>query len=212
MITGVIIYATTYRFPVYRPCAGPMPVPTSAHSPIGGAGCLAALGTKVWSKGANQMNVPLDCVPLAPQYPFERPAGGVLQVPERLKKVWQFGGFASLKSRRTALYSPAEVDAQRAAPRKGFLNRRFKHVFAYFWRAPKVGAGSGGAEPSGQQVEIFSIYCISNSSAISFILIASILLTPFSCMVTPYRTSASSMVPRRWVITINCVLSEMDRI
>jgi len=25
-----------------------MPVLTSAHSPIGGAGCLAALGTGVW--------------------------------------------------------------------------------------------------------------------------------------------------------------------
>ena len=189
-----------------------MPVPTSAHSPTDGAGCLAALGTRVWRKGCESEECTVrTCAPCR-QFLFERPAGGVLQVPERLKKVWQFGGFASLKSRRTALYSPAEVDAQRAAPRKGFLNRRFKHVFAYFWRAPKVGAGSGGAEPSGQQVEIFSIYCISNSSAISFILIASILLTPFSCMVTPYKTSASSMVPRRWVITINCVLSEMDRI
>ena len=28
---------------------------------------------------------------------------------------------------------------------KGFLNRRFKRVFAYFWRAPKVGAGRPGA-------------------------------------------------------------------
>ena len=36
----------------------------------------------------------------------------------------------------------------------------------------------------------------------------SIRLTPFSCMVTPYSTSASSMVPRRWVMTINCVFSE----
>ena len=45
-------------------------------------------------KGAYQKNVPLDRVPLAPQYPFERPAGGVLQVPERLKKYWNFGGFA----------------------------------------------------------------------------------------------------------------------
>ncbi len=186
----------------------PTTVPAACGCPVASRHSARRSG----GEGANQKNVPLDRVLFAPQYPFERPAGGVLQVPERLKKVWQFGGFASLKSRRTALYSPAEVDAQRAAPRKGFLNRRFKHVFAYFWRAPKVGAGSGGAEPSGQQVEIFSIYCISNSSAISFILIASILLTPFSCMVTPYKTSASSMVPRRWVITINCVLSEMDRI
>ena len=32
------------------------------------------------------------CAPCR-QYPFERPAGGVLQVPERLKKDRQFGGF-----------------------------------------------------------------------------------------------------------------------
>ena len=29
---------------------------------------------------------------------------------------------------------------------KGFLNRRFKRVFAYFCRGAKVGAGSGGAD------------------------------------------------------------------
>src|SRR5690625_4210652 len=29
--------------------------------------------------------------------------------------------------------------------------------------------------------------------------------TPDSCIVTPYKTSASSIVPLRWVITINCV-------
>ena len=34
-------------------------------------------------------------MPLAPQYPFERAAAGVLQVPERLKENWKFGGFAS---------------------------------------------------------------------------------------------------------------------
>ena len=59
--------------------------------------------------------------------------------------------------RRTALYSPAEVDAQRAAPRKGFLNRRFKRVFGYFCRAAKVTAGSGAAEAPGQRIETGSI-------------------------------------------------------
>ena len=58
-------------------------------------------------------DVPLDRVPLAPQYPFERAAAvrrpaaaskpgaafggltaGVLQVPERQKKNCKFGGFA----------------------------------------------------------------------------------------------------------------------
>ena len=32
---------------------------------------------------------------------------------------------------------------------KGFLNRRFKRVFAYFCLAAKVGAESGGAQPPG---------------------------------------------------------------
>ena len=41
-------------------------------------------------EGANQKNVPLDQVPLAPQSLFERPAGGVLQVPERLKENLSF--------------------------------------------------------------------------------------------------------------------------
>ena len=45
------------------------------------------------------------------------------------------------------------VEAQKQnTPRnhKGFLNRRFKHVFAYFWRAPKVGAESGAAQVPGR--------------------------------------------------------------
>ena len=50
------------------------------------------------------------------------------------------------------------------------------------------------------------LYWMSNSFAMSFRLMVRILLTPFSCMVTPYSTSASSMVPRRWVMTMNCVL------
>ena len=66
-----------------------MPVLTSAH----GSNVLlvasrhSARRSGVW--GANQKNVSLDRVPL------ERPAGGVLQVPERLKKDCKFGGFAS---------------------------------------------------------------------------------------------------------------------
>ncbi len=36
--------------------------------------------------------------------------------------------------------------------------------------------------------------------------------TPRSCMVMPYSTSASSMVPRRWVMTMNWVLPAMRRI
>ena len=33
---------------------------------------------------------------------------------------------------------------------QGVLNRRFKRVFAYFWRGPKVGAESGAAQVPGQ--------------------------------------------------------------
>ena len=35
-------------------------------------------------------------------------------------------------------------------PVKGFLNRRFKRVFAYFCRAAKVGAESGAAQVPGR--------------------------------------------------------------
>ena len=51
------------------------------------------------------------------------------------------------------------------------------------------------------------IYAKPSFFAISAVFNSSNLDTPFSCMVTPYSTSASSMVPRRWVMTINCVLS-----
>ena len=33
---------------------------------------------------------------------------------------------------------------------KEFLNRRFKHVFAYSWCGPKVGEESGGEKPPGR--------------------------------------------------------------
>jgi len=88
-----------------------MPVGTSAHGstegrhcrlrrqrpsrqPAGLPGCLAALGTRVWRKGCESEECTVrTCAPCR-QYPFERAAAGVLQVPERQKKVRQFGGFA----------------------------------------------------------------------------------------------------------------------
>ena len=151
MITGEFSYATTFGFLVYCWCYGPMPVLTSAH----GSNVLlvasrhSARGSGVW--GANQKNVSLDRVPLAPQYPFERPAGGVLQVPERLKEYLKFGGFASPKTPPHGPLLPRRGGRPRAAPRKGFLNRRFKPAFAYFSRARKVGQGSGGGQPTGYQ-------------------------------------------------------------
>ena len=54
-------------------------------------------------------DVPLDRVPLAPQYPFERPAGGVLQVPDRQKKDLQFGGFAYPDNRCTVLWPSPRI-------------------------------------------------------------------------------------------------------
>ncbi len=57
-------------------------------------GCLAALGTGVWQRGCESKECTVrPCAPCR-QYPFERPAGGLLQVPERQKKDHQFGGFA----------------------------------------------------------------------------------------------------------------------
>ena len=57
-------------------------------------GCLAALGTKVWQGGCEFEECSVrPCAPCR-QYPFERPAGGLLHVPERQKKNRQFGGFA----------------------------------------------------------------------------------------------------------------------
>ena len=47
------------------------------------------------------------------------------------------------------------------------------------------------------------IYAKPSFFAISAVFNSSNLDTPFSCMVTPYSTSASSMVPRRWVIKMN---------
>ncbi len=55
------------------------------------------------------------------------------------------------------------------------------------------------------------IYAKPSFFAISAVFNSSNLDTPFSCMVTPYRTSASSMVPRRWVIKMNWVFLVIRR-
>ncbi len=55
------------------------------------------------------------------------------------------------------------------------------------------------------------IYAKPNFFAISAVFNSSNLDTPFSCMVTPYSTSASSMVPRRWVIKMNWVFLVIRR-
>lgn len=55
------------------------------------------------------------------------------------------------------------------------------------------------------------IYAKPSFFAISAVFNSSNLDTPFSCMVTPYNTSASSMVPRRWVIKMNWVFLVIRR-
>ena len=66
-------------------------------------------------------DVPLDRVPLAPQYPFERPAGGVLQVPERLKEYWNFGGFAYPRTPPHGPFLPRRGGRPKGGPEKGIL-------------------------------------------------------------------------------------------
>ena len=85
-----------------------------------------------------------------------------------------------------------------------------KENFPFGFRIPNryVSAGT----PLAGAKNILQYYWISNSFAISFRLMVKILLTPCSCMVMPYSTSAASMVPRRWVITMNWVLSASVRI
>ena len=95
--------------------------------------------------GANLKNVPLDRVPLAPQYPFERPAGGLLQVPERLKENWKFRGFASPGIPPHSPLLPRRGGRPKGGPEKGVQNHWFWRVFGYFCRVAKVTAGSGGA-------------------------------------------------------------------
>ena len=73
-------------------------------------------------------------------------------------------------------------------------------------RSPQSGQQNQGGDqrllPHGHS-PVPPFYWMSSSFAMSFKLMVRILDTPFSCMVTPYSTSASSMVPRRWVMTIN---------
>ena len=65
-----------------------------SRQPTGLPGCLAALGTKVWQGGCEFEECTVrTCAPCR-QYPFERAAAGLLQVPDRQKKDRQFGGFA----------------------------------------------------------------------------------------------------------------------
>ena len=89
-----------------------------SRQPAGLPGCLAALGTRVWREKCKFA----ECIvrPRAPcrQSLFERPAGGVLQVPERQKKYCQFGGFAYPTPPPHSPFLPRRGGRPRAAPRK----------------------------------------------------------------------------------------------
>ena len=67
--------------PEHRPCGGchccsaPTTVPVACGCPVASRHSARGSG----DEGANQKNVPLEQVPLAPQYPFERPTGGLGQ-------------------------------------------------------------------------------------------------------------------------------------
>ena len=77
---------------------------------------------------------------------FERASAGVLQVPElRLdaRRTGSSRGTAILHFHRT-IATPSPRSRRTGGSEKGFLNRRFKRVFAYFCRGAKVGPGSGG--------------------------------------------------------------------
>ena len=56
-------------------------------------------------------------------------------------------GAGPVQTGRTAVEAQKQITPRN---NEGFLNRRFKRVFAYFCRGAKVGAESGGAQPPGQ--------------------------------------------------------------
>ncbi len=116
------------------------------------------------------------------------------------------------RSKREKEVSPLRGDGGRGTRRRCFLRVRMSIARGV--------ARAGGVEVVEWTFSAFrcrsplysaGLYWMSNSFAMSFRLMVRILLTPFSCMVTPYSTSASSMVPRRWVMTINWVFPASPR-
>ena len=89
-------------------------------------------------------DVPLDHVPLAGSTPLKGRQPDFYKYQSGRRRAGTSEASPNQNPRRTVLSSPAEVAAEQAAPRKGFLNRRFKRVFAYFCRGAKVGAGRPG--------------------------------------------------------------------
>ena len=61
-------------------------------------------------------------------------------------------GTATLHFHRT-IANPSPRSRRTGGTEKGFLNRRFKWLFAFFLSTQKEGAGSGGAEPPGFRIE-----------------------------------------------------------
>ena len=111
-----------------------MPVLTSAHGPTGGRHCRfaattvpAACGCPVASRhsargsgkeGANRKNVPLDRVPLAGSTPLKGRQADFYKYQSGRRRTTNSEASPNQEPRRTALYSPAEVDARKGRPRE----------------------------------------------------------------------------------------------
>ena len=129
-------------------------------------------------------------------------------------KIWCKTGFPSPDA---YVYTQVLVNKSRMAP-KIYAAFYLKYISNPF--SVKIWCKTGFPSPDayyGTQVRVRKIrmapkiYAKPSFFAISAVFNSSNLDTPFSCMVTPYSTSASSMVPRRWVIKMNWVFLVIRR-
>ena len=129
-------------------------------------------------------------------------------------KIWCKTGFR--KPRRVCIYASS-------GEQKSYRAEDLRRNFWFYISNPfsvKIWCKTGFPNPDeyyGTQVWVNKsrivrkIYAKPSFFAISAVFNSSNLDTPFSCMVTPYSTSASSMVPRRWVIKMNWVFLVIRR-
>ncbi len=129
-------------------------------------------------------------------------------------KIWCKTGFPSPD---TYVYTQVQVNKSRMV-RKIYAVFYLKYISNPF--SVKIWCKTGFPSPDAYvytQVRVRKIrmapkiYAKPSFFAISAVFNSSNLDTPFSCMVTPYSTSASSMVPRRWVIKMNWVFLVIRR-
>ena len=129
-------------------------------------------------------------------------------------KIWCKTGFLSPDA---YVYARVRVNKSRIVP-KIYAVFCLNYIAMPF--SVKIWCKTGFPSPDayyGTQVRVRKIrmapkiYAKPSFFAISAVFNSSNLDTPFSCMVTPYSTSASSMVPRRWVIKMNWVFLVIRR-